>query len=535
MSASNDNADQMKIILNDKEIQIEDGSTLGQVLNRGIYEPDSTVALIRPSSILREETKDFLIKTSKGEMVLRLNDSEYASLFKDIFKQIVRKSIRWKTSKVIAIGSFPTSLTVDKSLCRYVKYDCFFALGGFDSKTSYLMIARDDHEGVYGAKGGLAGRITRGRHVLDQLEEGDKIISIDPIFVEKSEHDVIVTSDPSFKLEDGMMIESYVHVLLNRKSPVSAEHFLVLTEKNVLPITETTFTYAACSARMDVSLIREESVIRDADTITVRHEGTGTGRIYFYKVRRQISPAHNLVGTIIKGRNLIRAVKAGSKITIITEPKRILTIGLTQSAGKEFLEKRGFKQVRIGDTSDDAIIVEQEPELTMDVISAKEVETFGIPPEKVHEIELYDTISPKTAHYMRKMTGLDHKPIGTMKVHFTFEGLPMITFEGNPREAADLIPEATFENVSARGDLGVTNMSRPNRGLIGIRLEESEEFGPTGEERYGTNIVGKLVSDLERLMDEVKDGDILYFRERKVEKKKVTRGRKKGNHRERKK
>jgi len=111
----------------------------------------------------------------------------------------------------------------------------------------------------------------------------------------------------------------------------------------------------------------------------------------------------------------------------------------------------------------------------------------------------------------------------------------MITFEGNPREAADLIPEATFENVSARGDLGVTNMSRPNRGLIGIRLEESEEFGPTGEERYGTNIVGKLVSDLERLMDEVKDGDILYFRERKVEKKKVTRGRKKGNHRERKK
>ena len=34
-----------------------------------------------------------------------------------------------------------------------------------------------------------------------------------------------------------------------------------------------------------------------------------------------------------------------------------------------------------------------------------------------------------------------------------------------------------------RGDMGVTNMSRPNRGLIGIRLQESDEFGPTGEER----------------------------------------------------
>ncbi|MBC7107425.1 MAG: methanogenesis marker 3 protein [Methanomassiliicoccales archaeon] len=524
----------MKIILNGEEIQIDDGATLGQVLSRGIYETGSIVALIRPSKILREETRDFLIKTSKGDMVLRLNDSEYASLFQEIVEHVAGKNIRWKTSKVIAIGSFPTSLAVNRSLCKYAKFDCFFALGGFDSRTSYLMIANEDHEGIYGTKDGLVGRITRGRHVLDQLEEGDRIIGIDPIYIERSERDVIVTNDLNFKLEDGMMIESYVHVLLNQKSPVSAEHFLVLTEKNVLPITETTFTYAACSARMDVSLIPEESVIRDADTITVRHEGTGTGRIYFYKVRRQILPAHNLVGTIIKGKNLIRAVKAGSKITIITEPKRILTIGLTQSAGKEFLEKRGFKQIRTGDTSDDAIIVEQEPELTMEVISAKEVETFGIPPEKVHEIELYDTLSPKTAHYIRKMTGLDHKPIGTMKVHFTFEGLPMITFEGNPREAADLVPEATFDDVSARGDLGVTNMSRPHRGLIGIRLEESEEFGPTGEERYGTNLVGKLVSDVERLMGEVKDGDIVYFRERKEEKKKITRGRKKGNQRERK-
>ncbi|MDH7508870.1 MAG: methanogenesis marker 3 protein [Methanomassiliicoccales archaeon] len=519
----------MKIVLNGEEIQINDGSTLGQVLNREIYETGSIVAIIRPSKILREETRDFSIKTTKGEMVLHLNDSECASLFQEIFGHIAGKNIRWKTSKVIAIGSFPTSLPVDRSPCRYSKFDCFFALGGFDNRTSYLMVSREDHEGVYGTRAGLVGRITRGRHLLDHLEEGDRILSVDPVFVEKSEHDVIVTSDLDFRLEDGMMVESYVHVLLNRNSPVSAEHFLVLTERGVLPITETTFTYAACSTRMNVSLVPEDSAIRDADTVTVRHEGTGTGRIYFYKIRRQILPAHNLVGTIKKGRNLIRAVKAGSKITITTEPKRILTIGLTQSAGEEFLAKRGFKQVRTGDTSDDAIIVEQEPELTMEVISEKEVETFGIPPEKLHEIELYDTLSPKTAYYIRKMTGLDHKPIGTMKVHFTYEGLPMVTFEGNPREAADLVPEATFDAVSARGDLGVTNMSRPHRGLIGIRLQESDEFGPTGEERYGTNLAGKLVSDLDRLMHGIKDGDIVYFRERKGEKRKITRRRKKGN------
>jgi hypothetical protein len=112
------------------------------------------------------------------------------------------------------------------------------------------------------------------------------------------------------------------------------------------------------------------------------------------------------------------------------------------------------------------------------------------------------------------MTGLDHKPIGTMKVFFTFQDMPMITFEGNPKEASVLLPENPFEDESPRGQVGVTNMSRPNRGTIGIRLEESAEFGPTGEERYGTNAAGRIVSDLEQLMRGVKDGDIIYLRER---------------------
>jgi len=59
----------------------------------------------------------------------------------------------------------------------------------------------------------------------------------------------------------------------------------------------------------------------------------------------------------------------------------------------------------------------------------------------------------------------------------------------------------------------VTNMSRPIRGLIGIRLDTSDEFGPTGEERYGTNLVGSVVSSLETLMKEIQEGDIIYVRE----------------------
>jgi UPF0288 family protein (methanogenesis marker protein 3) len=166
---------------------------------------------------------------------------------------------------------------------------------------------------------------------------------------------------------------------------------------------------------------------------------------------------------------------------------------------------------------DDAIIVEQEPELTMEALHATEIETLGVRPEKVNDIAIFEDKAVQTARYIRKMTGLSHKPIGTLKVHFTFEDMPMVTFDGNYTEAGHLVPENEFGEMVLRGDLGVTNMSRPNRGLIGIRLQPSDEFGPTGEERYGTNLAGRIVSDLDALMANLQEGDIVYVREvRKV-------------------
>ena len=192
-----------------------------------------------------------------------------------------------------------------------------------------------------------------------------------------------------------------------------------------------------------------------------------------------------------------------------------MTIGMTQKDARSFLEARGLIQKRTGLADDGALVGEQEPELTMEIKQGMEVETFGVLPEKVSVWELDDENAPKSAHYLRKMTGLDHKPIGTMKVFFTYPEMPMITFVGNAKEASVLLPESPFEIDSPRGQVGVTNMSRPSRGTIGIRLEGSGEFGPTGEERYGTNVVGAILSDLERLMKDIKDGDIIYLRERR--------------------
>lgn len=503
----------MNISVNGETIKADEGATLGDVIEGQTYHPGSKIAVIRSSDLVKRETTDYELITSRGTMVLRLNDTRYAKIVKDIFPELVGLSIRWRTSKLLAVGAFATDIEVTRGHYRFKRYDCFFSLGGFDNNTTYLMLSKIDHLGQYGVDGGILGRITRGRHLLGKLEEGDQILEIRPIVLEMKERDAFVTDDLSTKLEDGMSIETFVSVSLSQDSAVSSEHFLVLSESGYIPITEVTATYCACSRNMDVSLIAEKLTVRDENIVTVRHDGAGEGRVYFYKERRQLNPSHSLVGKVKMGRELIKLIPSSSKMTLITDPRRIMTVGMTQKEGNSFLEELGYAQVRTGLSDDDAIIVEQEPELTMDILDGKVVETFGVPSHAINEWEFYEDISPRAVHYLRKMTGLNHKPIGTLKVHFTYPGMSLITFEGNTKEGLDLMPEKSFGDSCNIGDIGVTNQSRPQKGLIGVRIDVSDEFGPTGEERYGTNIVGRVVSPLERMMQNIKDGDIIYMKQ----------------------
>jgi putative methanogenesis marker protein 3 len=505
----------MKILVNGRTVEASEGAAVGDVIAGEPYRPGTILAVIRPMDKVRKGTDEFKFTTNKGSFVLRLNESVEARTWKNVYAQTAGKSVRWATSKVIAVGSFPTDLASIRGKAKYSRYEAFLSLGGFDANTTYVMFARSDHEGEYGLAGGVIGHVTKGRHVLASLKESDRVLDVTPVVLELSSNDAFTTTDLSTMLEDGMSIETYARVKLDKRSPVSCEHLLVTVTPGTLKLTERTAAYTASSTNMDVSLIAEANDIRLPDMVTVRHTGAGTGRIYIYKLRRQVNPSHNTVGMLAAGEQLIHLVPDHSEITIVTDPVRIMTIGMTQSQAQTFLGSMGLKQKRTGDGADDSMVVEQEPELTMDAVDAPEIETFGVRPDQIRDISLADDVAPTTSHYIRKMTGLDHKPIGTMKVHFTYEGMPLVTFEGNASVASSLVPENGFsiEKGVERGEIGVTNMARPNRGLIGIRLEASNEFGPTGEEDHGTNMSGIVVSDLQALMSGLKDGDIVYVRQ----------------------
>ncbi len=502
----------MKVIVNGKEKVLKSGATLKTAISGEPYYKDTLIAVHLSQEKLVQETSSFEIVTNKGTLVMHLNDSEESKIWKSLIAdKISGVTSRWVTHNIIAFGSFPTDLKVDRSENGYRMYDVFLSLGGFDNSTTYVMIAKDNHKGTYGAGKAVIGRITVGRHLLDHFKEGDEILEIRPMMSEISTENVIVTKDLSYKLEDGYQVETMVTIDLDSKSPLSAEHILVLSSKGYMKATDVTGSYLACSEDLDVEIPPEDTGVRDSGCVAVRCEGVGTGRLYILKDRRQQSVAHNTAGQVTNGSAIVKYAGKDDIFTIKTNPPRTLAVGMSQKDGEEFLRNAGIEAVRTGDTSDDAIIVEQKPEQTVTALKEGKVEVFGVPKDRVFKIKLNGK-DPRTEHYFRKVTGLSHKPIGSMTVQFTFEGLPMVTFYGDEMKGKDLVPQDPFKKVK-RGDIGVTNQARPHHGLMGIRLEDSKEYGPTGEEPYGTNIIGKFDDDLDRLMKDLNDDDVIYLRE----------------------
>jgi len=502
----------MKVIVNGHEKELKKGATLKTAIAGEPYNKDTLIAVHLSEEKLVQETSDFEIVTNRGTLVMHLNDTPEARMWQSLITDKMNGiTSRWVTHNIIAFGSFPTEMKVDRSENGYRMYDCFLSLGGFDNNTTYLMIAKDNHRGSYGAGKAVIGRITVGRHLLGLFKEGDHITDVRPMMSEISTENVIVTKDLTYKLEDGYQVETMVSIDLDHKSPQSAEHILVLSSHGYMRATDVTGSFIACSEDLDVEIPKEDSTVRDMGAVAVRNDGVGMGRLYILKDKRQQSVSHNIAGNVTNGMAIVKYAGKDDIFTIRTNPPRTLAVGMTQKEGEKFLKEAGVKAERTGDTSDDAIIVEQTPEQTVTALKEGKVTVFGVPKDRVFKIKLTDK-DPRTVHYFRKVTGLSHKPIGSMTVQFTFEGLPMVTFYGDEMRGKDLVPQDPFKKVK-RGDIGVTNQARPYHGLLGIRLQDSKEHGPTGEEPYGTNIIGRFEDDLDRLMDGLNDDDVVYIRE----------------------
>ncbi|MGN1186480.1 MAG: methanogenesis marker 3 protein [Methanobrevibacter wolinii] len=513
----------MLIKINGEEINIKDGSTIKDAIeySNAPYNPGSILCLIKGEKEIQKNINKFKIKTPKGSIIIEMSDKKEAKplvdIWKNQYKEIIGCPIRWFSSTEVAAGPFVTDLKPTHNEYRYMDLEVILSLSGFSNESTHIIFSKDKHNSIYGVPDynrGVFAEVIGGRKTLNKLNEDDSILNIEPIIERTTTTDSASVYDLDTELKEGYELFTYVEIKPNFNSPNSVEHLFSLIDDGVIKVDYDANSFIGFYQLQGIGRPLEETGVRKRGTITMRNTGSGIGNIYIYRSERVEVDSHTIVGNVVKGMELIDSAKFGDTITIRSNPQRMMTLNKTQKEANDLLDSMGIEQIRDGFKDDDAIVVSQVPESTLDIIKEGKVTTTAYPEKDITIIELTDK-APRTVWYFRKLTGLVEKPIGQLKVHFAFPGMNMSIFEGDSKDAKGLIPENTpnVDTIDA-GIIGVTNMVKKNVGLVGVRFEPNNDFGPTAEPFEATNIIGKVITDLE-LIGRLKEGEILYVRELK--------------------
>ena len=511
----------MLIKINGEDVDIPEGSTIREAieLSNAPYKKGSIVCLIKGESEIQSNILKYKIKTPKGSILIELEVSEKSQPLTDFFKenysQFVSNNVRWETSNEVAIG--PVSSNFEPSHDEYAYFDneVLISLSGFSNDATHIIFVKDDHTNVYGvpkySDRGVFARVIGGRKTLFSLTDDDEILAIEPIIERSTVRESTGGSNLDEVLEEGNQLFTYVLFEPNFNSPKSVEHLFSLIRNDRIEVSFESNSFVGFYELTGLTKEKEEITERKRGTVTLRNDGFGKGRVYIYREDRVRAETHTNLATVKQGMELFDIAKKGDLITVRSSPDRIMLQMMTQKEAEEKLKSLGITHVRSGNEDDDAIVVTQEPESTVGIIESGEVTTFGLASDELLKVKLTDN-APRTRWYLEKITGLAEKPVGTLKVYFAVPDMNMFMFHGNNDESKGLIPENTPTDKMEAGEIGVTNMSRKNLGLIGIRTIDTDEFGPTGEAFSATNVVGKVVGNIEGL-NKLKDGSTLYIYE----------------------
>ena len=513
----------MLVKINGNDVDIPERSTIKEAIDfsNAPYTDGSIICLIKGKKEFEKNINKYKLKTPKGSIIIEMLDTEEAKPLVDIwkkqYKEFENKSIRWTSSNEIAIGPITTNLDSTTEEHKYKDGEVILSLSGFSNESTHIVIAKEDHPGVYGAptnNNGVFAKVVGGRRTTRLLDSDDEVSSIEGLVERSSVTDSASISDLSTVLKEGNQLFTYALVKVDENSPQSAEHLFSLIERGNISVDYESNSFVGFYSLQGLGKVAENTTMRKRGTVTIRNTGKGIGKVYIYREDRVKSPHHTTVAYVEKGMELLDIANNGDKITIKSSPERIMTLGMTQKEAEDYLKSIGITHEKTGLVDDDGIVVEQIPEFSIDIMKESKIETKGINKEGLALVEIYDKEdeAPRSSWYFRKITGLVEKPIGALKVHFAFPGMKMSIFEGDSKEAKGLVPENTPGSCVEGGKIGLTNMSKKNVGLIGVRFESNDEFGPTAEPFKATNIVGKILTDLKPI-EKIKEGELLYIQE----------------------
>ena len=502
------------ILLDGNPVEYVPGATLGDLLPD--HDPALCVAVIRPSVSSRSETKQFLLKTTAGEIVIETAGTDLIG-WSDLPSDL---TVRWEDRVSVSLGPFPAQFTPSRRPSRYERGDLILGCGGYDVARSVLVFARKTHSADHGAAadGGRVGAVVSGRGVVDRLGPGDKIIGIEPVISFAESVDALTTTDMNYPVADGMQIISHLDIEVHgsepgtgRFSPEAAEsvELLLLALRNGrFSCGQRMSTHIRCDTLAGTEVPYEEGKSRREGAVMMRTSGTKQGSVYIYTEDLPRSLAHTRVGQVVHGIEIARIAKEGDTFAVSVNPKKFDIIGVSLVDAAAFA--RDQKVVLTPDREGpDRIIIGQDPTTTLDVLAAGKVFVHTVPFSQVIDITLDDAAAPETCKIFREVTGLKYHAVGKLPLFFAFDDV--FLFQADIPRTTNVKPENTPNDDVAAGVLAMTNESRKGVGMVGVRTSDNSEFGPTSEPFSGTNIIG-TVMNLDKLVA-LKEGDMVYFRE----------------------
>lgn len=510
----------MLIKINGEEMDVAENSTIRDVIEEtnAPYTPGCIVCLIKGKKELEKNISKYKLKTNKGFIVIQLDESDEAKPLVDVWKnqydEFVDLNIRWSTTTEVAIGPIVTDLEPTSDEYKYYEGDVVLSLSSFSNESTHLILLKENTTNVYSVpkfNKGIFAHVVGGKKTLDNLTDDDSIIGIEPIIERSTTTDMVSVSDLNTVLEEGNELYTYISFDIDEESPVCVEHLFSLIKDGKMQVSYESETFLGFYELASLKKPKEHTTKRNRGAITVRNDGVGVGKLFIYRENRVLSPNHTTVGRVVDGMELIDVAKENEFITVKSKQNRLMLLNKTQAEASELLSAAGVEHMIDGLVDDDAVIVEQNPQHTIDILKEGKVITKAIKREDLCTIKFVDN-APRSVRYFKLLSGLLENPIGQLKIHFAVPGMHIVIFEGDRKAAKGLVPENNPVGKNIRGQIGITNMASKNAGLMGIRFEDNSDFGPTAETFEATNIIGDVTSDYDRI-EKLKEGVVVYVAE----------------------
>ena len=500
--------------LDGERLEVAEGSTLGSILKD--HPSGCSVAVIRPATQEQAKTGSLALSTTAGQVTVELAGGQATFLESPaLAPQLV---LHWHDRYAAAFGPFSSGLHPARTSHLYDRGDVILGCGGYDPARSYLIFSKSRHSADHGAdeSGGIIGTVVSGRGVLDRWSSGDRVLKIEPVISWADTSRSFTTSDPALVLEDGMQVVTRVAVVAQGFSPDkiltdaagSVEHMLLALQSGRFVVDRATSTHIADLRRAGTEVAREYRHPRREGAVTVRAAGKAAGGVFLYRTDVPSSMVHSIVGQVVQGIELVRLAQEHDVLAVHVQPERIDLLGLPIQKAKEIASARGFA-LTLDKDAGERIVVSQDPGTTLEVLAGRKVTVTTAPFDKVIDIELDDAHAPVSCGIFRRITGLVEHDTGMLPVFMKFDDV--VLFRPVIPAGIKINPENTPKAEAPAAGLGITNDSRKNTGLVGVRLSANPEFGPTSEPFEGTNMIGRVI-DTEKLK-KVKEREKVYIRE----------------------